>query len=137
MCKRSIVIQVMDLTGSWTNVTTIHPRWYFATDIIDMSNYLPDANDQLKVRLYFTAPHLVDYVGLDISKQDDIQIRYANLDSATHSTKGDVKALLMQNDNLYAELVPGEQIELAFTLPSNSRQARTYILYTKGHYYTI
>lgn len=79
----------------------------------------------------WTAPHRLDFVGLDTTEQDDYEVRVGNLLSATHSVQGNVKALLMQSDGTYAELLPGEQIQLEFTLPNNSKPARTYIFYTK------
>lgn len=41
------------------------------------------------------------------------------------------------NDEVYAELLPNQQIKLTFVLPNNQKTARTFILYTNGHYYTI
>lgn len=89
------------------------------------------------MRLYFTAEHKVDYVGLDLSKQAEIEIHQGNLVSAIHSALGDVKELLLENNEIYAELLPNQQIELKYTLPNKNKQARTFILYCKGHYHTI
>ncbi len=108
-----------------------------ATEIVDLFDYLPDADGELKVRLYFTGIHLIDYVGLDTTKQDDFNLHHANLVSAIHSEEGSIKTELLESDDLYAELVPGQQIELAFTLPENSEDARTFITHVEGHYYTI
>ncbi|RLI40423.1 hypothetical protein DRO59_09325 [Candidatus Bathyarchaeota archaeon] len=128
---------VLNNSNEWTTVATILPRVYWSTQIVDLSDYLPDPNGELKVRLYFTAEHKIDYVGLDTSKQAEIEIHQANLVSATHSTLGDVKDLLLENDQTYAELLPNQQITLNYTLPNNTKQARTLILYCKGHYHTI
>ena len=89
----------------------------------------------MKVRLYLTANHKIDYVGLDTSKQADISLRYATLVSAAHSIEGKVKLEISKSDDVYAELVPSEQIRLAFTLPKNLRNTKTFIIYVKGHYY--
>jgi hypothetical protein len=135
--KMSIHIQVQDSEGNWTDIATIIPRTYWATDIIDISSYLPSSNTELKVRLYFTASHKIDYIGLDTTPQASIEIRQAKLISAFHSTQGNVKPLLLENDQNYAELIPSEQIQLTFRLPNNQNQERTFILYTEGHYNTI
>lgn len=42
-----------------------------------------------------------------------------------------------ESDGVHAELVPEQQIELAFTLPENSEDTRTTIIYVKGHYYML
>jgi parallel beta-helix repeat protein len=133
----SIHVQVLNNSNEWTAVATILPRVYWSTQIVDLSDHLPDPNGELKVRLYFTAEHKVDYVGLDISKQAEIEIRQAILVSAIHSTLGDVKDLLLETDQTYAELLPNQQITLKYTLPNNTKQARTLMLYCKGHYHTI
>jgi len=136
--KMSIHIQVQDPAGNWTDIATIIPRTYWATDIIDVSSYLPSrSNTELKVRLYFTASHKIDYVGLDTTPQASVKTYEANLISAIHSTQGNVKPLLMKNDQTYAELTPGQQIQLTFLLPNNRNEERTFILYAEGHYSTI
>jgi hypothetical protein len=135
--KWTVHIQVLNDTGNWETVGIIIPRVYWATEIVDLHNYLPNPNGDLKVRLYFTARHKIDYVGLDTSCQADYELHYANLVSAVHSTQGNVKSELSESDCVYAELLPDEQIELAFTLPENSKDERTFVIYVKGHYYTI
>jgi hypothetical protein len=135
MMKWSIRIQTHNLEGEWTTVAEVHPRVNWATQIVDLSDYLPDVNEEVKVRLYFTADHKIDYVGLDLSKQADTNVRYATLVSGTHSKEGNVKLELLKNDGAYAELLPGEQIRLAFALPKNPKDARTFIIYVKGRYH--
>jgi len=138
LVKESIHIQVQDPAGNWTDIATIIPRTYWATDIIDVSSYLPScSNTELKVRLYFTASHKIDYVGLDTTPQASIEVHQALLLSAFHSTQGNVKPLLMKNDQTYAELIPGDRIQLAFRLQNNQNEERTFILYAEGHYHTI
>jgi hypothetical protein len=132
--KMSIQVQVQDSAGNWIDVATIIPRTYWATDIIDISSYLPSSNTELKVRLYFTASHKIDYVGLDTSPQATIEIQEAELLSAMHSKDGDVTTKLLYVDGVYAELLPAKQIELMFNVPADSNEKRTFILHTRGHY---
>lgn len=135
--KTCIHVQALNETGSWTDIAAIRTRVCWATEIVNLLGCLPDSNGELKVRLYFTGVHKLDYVGLDTTKQGDFTVRHANLVSATHSEKGDVKTELKESDGVYTELVPPQQIEIAFTLPSNEKEARTHIIYVKGHYHTI
>jgi hypothetical protein len=132
-----IHVQVQNEAGEWTNITTICPRVYWATEIIDLSAYLPNPNGNLKIRLYFTAPHKLDYVGLDTTPQANITIRPSLMTSAIHSEKGSVLHELRLNDEVYAELLPSQQIQLTYMAPRKASEARTFILYTNGHYYTI
>lgn len=48
-----------------------------------------------------------------------------------------MKLQLLKSDGIYAELLPGEQIQLTFTLPKNKEDTTPFILYVKGHYHTI
>jgi hypothetical protein len=41
------------------------------------------------------------------------------------------------SDNIYAELLPGQQIQFIFIASTQQSQARTFIFYAEGHYYTI
>ena len=133
----SIHIQILNSTFEWETVAVVEPRVFWATEIVDLLNHLPDANGELKVRLYFTAQHKIDYVGLDTTPQQDFQLHEAYLLSAIHSTQGNVRWRLLNNDNTYAELIPSEQIRLIFLLPNSQEQARTFIFYTNGYYKTI
>jgi len=56
-----IKVQVLNSTGEWVDVTTLYPRVYWATDIISLSNHLSNIVE-LKIRLYFTNTHKIDYV---------------------------------------------------------------------------
>jgi hypothetical protein len=131
-----INVQVLK-DGEWQTVAVIAPREYWATEAVDLSAYINVGQD-LVVRLYWTMPHRLDYVGLDTSPPDQIKITEASLIKATHSNQEDVTAKLLFNDQKYAELTPGEQINLTFVLPNKSpNKTRTFIFYTEGHYYTI
>jgi len=131
-----IYIQVADANSGWKTVAVANPRTYWSIEAFDLSPHITRGQDFL-VRLYWTAPHRLDYVGLDTTKQADYKLNHANLISATHSTQGDVESQLLYNDNLYAELIPGQQIQLTFTLPNTTKQTRTLIFYSEGRYHTI
>jgi len=135
--KSPVYVQVLNATGEWDTVAVFHTRTYWATDIINMTGYLPDSEGNLKVRLCFVSNDKIDYVGLDTTSQASIEIHQADLISAFHSTQGNVKPLLIKNDQTYAELIPGELIQLTFLLPNNQNEERAFILYTEGYYNTI
>lgn len=132
-----IHIQVLNSTGSWVDVAPISPRVYWATDIVDLSNYLSDLEENIKIRLYFTSTHKIDYVGLDTTSQANTQINYGFLLLARHSEEGFITSKLRRNDEIYAELLPNQQITLTFILSNNPNTSRTFIFYTEGRYYTI
>jgi hypothetical protein len=137
LLKCPVYIQTINATGDWNTVAVFHTRTYWATDIINMTDYLPDAEGNLKVRLCFVSNDKIDYIGLDTTPQASIEVHQAFLLSAFHSTQGNIRWRLLENDNIYAELAPDERIHLTFLLPNNQNQERTFILYTEGHYNTI
>ena len=132
-----IHVQTLNETGGWTDAATLRTRNHWSTIIVDLSDYLPNPDGTLKIRLYFTGIHKIDYVGLDTTPQADITTMQTNAVRAIHSTHGDVTLKLLLNDQVYADLLPGEQVELKFILPNNTEEARTFIIYIEGHYETI
>jgi len=102
-----------------------------------MTAYLPDPEGDLKVRLCFISNDKIDYIGLDTTPQANVKIHHATLIAAIHSTQGNVKNLLINNDQTYAELIPNQRISLFFLLPNNQNERRAFILYTEGHYNMI
>lgn len=131
-----INVQVLDDAGNWRTVEVLHPRDYWAVEAVNLTAYVP-ANGDFLVRLLWTATHRLDYVGLDTTSQDQFGLHQASPVLAIHSAYGNVLWKLLANDQVYAELVPGQQVQLAFILPSNQNQERTFILYTEGHYIKI
>lgn len=136
-CKWSVHIQILNEVERWATVAIVIPRAYWATEIVDLSDHLPDAKGNLKVRLYFTADHKIDFVGLDTSRQAAIASYEGQLISATHSTIGDVTTQLASTDEMYAQIIPDQGIVLQFTLPRPTMETRDYLIIVKGHYYRI
>jgi len=134
--KRSIRIQVLDSAENWVDVVSIIPRTYWATEIVDLSSYLPTTGES-KVRLYFTDNHKVDYIDLDITPQAQIDVQDAQLLLAYHSDGGIMTTRLLNDDDFYAELTPGQQMVLLFSTTKQSEKQRTFIIYVKGYYITI
>jgi len=132
-----IEVQILN-NSQWQTVSVIAPREYWATEAIDLSPYVT-VGQELTVRLYWTLPHRLDYVGLDTTPQDNYELHSTQLVSATHSVEGNVRQKLLENDQLYAELVPGQLIQLTFSMSNSQRQnqKRTFILFTEGHYVEI
>jgi len=109
---------------------------YWATEIVNLSTCLP-STAEFKVRLYFTDSHKVDFVGLDTTAQEEIDIEEALLLLAYHSDDGVVTTKLRVDDDVYAELTPGQQITLVFAATTQTVEQRTFIIYVKGYYITL
>lgn len=131
-----IEVQIPSESGGWQTVEVLHPRDYWAVEAVNLATYVPEEGSFI-VRLLWTAPHRLDYVGLDTTPQDDFTLHHAVLTSATHSTEGNVLPKLLLKDDNYAELLPNQQLQLTFWLPNNQDEERTFILYAEGHYTAI
>ena len=62
------------------------------------------------------------------------KIDYLDITKAVHSNIDDVKELLIDKDNLTAEILPGEKILLSFKSKSSSDKKKRYALKTVGKY---
>jgi subtilisin family serine protease len=137
--KWSIYVQVRNTSMLWETVAIVLPRVYWSTEIVDLSSWLPDPDGDLKVKLIFTTRHGVDFAGLDTTPQEDYTLHEGNLLWAIHSEQGFVGWKLRSEDQVYAELLPGQTIRLKFYLvpQDDPEDERTFILYCKGRYFTI
>jgi hypothetical protein len=132
-----IEVQVPDGASGWQTVAVLHPRDYWGMEAVNMTAFLPAEGDFI-VRLLWTAPHRLDYVGLDTTGSENFTATTAQLVYAFHSSEGNVLSELSSSDDSYAELVPGQQILLAFSLPNTEAgKTRTFIFHSEGHYFTI
>lgn len=132
-----INVQVSDANGNWQTVAVLHPRNFWSIEAVNLASYVPQKGD-LVVRLLWTAPHRLDFAGLDTSPALKASIRTASSIKAVHSTQGDVTESLLFNDNVYAELTYGQQITASFVLPNKAPETqRSFMLYTEGFYYLI
>lgn len=130
-------IEVQTLNDSiWRTIATIAPRENWAVDAVNLSPYIVTGQN-LTIRLFWTLPHRLDFVGLDTSQPDSYESHLATLVSAVHSTQGNALSVLLQNDQVYSELVSGQRIQLLFVLPRTRCEKRTFILYSEGHYVHI
>lgn len=134
--KDCIQVQVVN-DSEWQTVATLSPRDNWAFDALNVSQYI-DAEQNFTIRLLWTSPHNLDYVALDMTPQEPIDEHTAVLLLANHSTQGNVRRRLLSDDQFYAELSLGEEIQLVFVLPNKPEERqRTFILLTNGHYETI
>jgi hypothetical protein len=131
-----INIQIPDSNGSWQTVDVLHPRSYWGMEAVNMKPYLStDRNSS--VRLYWTAPHRLDYVGLDTSEESPTQVTSVTPILAIHSSLGIVTPKLLYDDENCVELTNGQQVTMTFVLPKQQADCRDFIFFSNGYYYLI
>ena len=133
-----IHVQALNETGEWMDVAKVRTRNRWSTIIVDLANYLPNPDGSLKIRLCMAGVHRIDFVGLDTTMNEKYAAREATLFYAEHSGSGRVTLKLLKSDDIYAELVPGEQIRFYFISPNKpADKNRSFIIQVEGHYYDI
>ena len=133
-----IHVQTLNETGEWEDAAILRTRNRWSTIIVDLADYLPNPEGTVKIRLYMTGVHKIDFVGLDTTVEQEYTITEATLFYAEHSESGKVTLKLLKSDDKYAELLPGEQIRLYFILPNKpADKNRSFIIQIEGHYYAI
>lgn len=128
--------------GQWLEAGMIFPRERWAHEIISLDHVLPEeyGSTLLRIRLRWTANHKVDFVGLDTKPVLGFQTYELPLAAALHSVHGDVFDRLQYPDDVYAELLPGEELYLYFyQLDSKDTKGRSicYAILVEGRYYTL
>lgn len=132
--KFSIFIQIQNDIGVWQTVAVVYPRMNWSTIAVDLSDNIINSETELKIRLYFTANHKIDFIGLDTSEQEEFKVHVGKLVSATHSKEGEVTKMLRKADEKYVELIPGQWIKLDYMFPQKVKDTRSFIIYAVGHY---
>lgn len=132
--KMSLYVQVRIASGDWATVEVVVPRVYWSIDIVDLKQYLPDPFGELKVRIYFTAQHRIDFAGLDTTLQAPVDIHTSRLVNAHHSVEGLVTLQLLLSDDIRAEILPQESIILSFEPSAQTKANRDLIIIVEGYY---
>lgn len=134
--KQSLWVQIPDDSGNWRTISELHPRNEWSMEIVDIAQYIPDGNDVV-MRLLATGRHIIDYVGIDTSRQAELVAQPAMLIRANHSHYGDVTSEITVDDGIYAQILSGQNqnIILDFEIPSlDDDDERDFLFLVDGHY---
>jgi len=132
----SINLYILSATGNWIYIESIHPRALWSFHGVDLSPYrelLPSEN--ITIKMFFTADHKIDFVGLDTAPTPNYEIRELSLAKAWHSRLKDVTRRLKHNKKPVI-IIPGDELYLEFNNNrfENLTHTTTYILKVKGWY---
>lgn len=132
----SLVVEVPDTNGGWRRVSAdIHPHALWDAWAIDLTDALPDRSGPVTVRIRWTDFHKIDFVGIDATSQDGLQVRSLAPATARHSRSGDVADLLAAIDDRPVQTVEGDTITLRFPADDLAPDGtRTFLLQSTGFY---
>jgi len=120
--------QFKDGDGEWKTQLTISPHLLWATNVIDLSQWLPDADGDYKMRFYFTQPHRIDYLALDTSEEVPVKVEKLIPTQANHSKAGDVLSLILESDDRRAVTngYDGDEMLLEFPYHPRTREDQDF-----------
>lgn len=128
-----LTVEVLSDTG-WILAGKIYPRAYPGKTLVEFTPYIK-AGQELKVKLSWEKRYKANQLAYYDFDTTGFAIDRIPLSSANHSAAGDVTSKLIQEDNAYAELLPGEKIDLYFPCLSLSpEKRRDFVLISKGYY---
>lgn len=136
--KFSIFVDLLTIDG-WQEVGVIVPRIKWAHEILRLDEYvgmIPKKN-VVDIRLRWTSTHKLDFIGIDTKKSPEYDITNLSLISAWHNIHGDVLDLMQHSDDLYAELLPGEDLFIAFEGLEFRARHVDFVFVVEGKYYSL
>lgn len=104
-------------TGSYTTISLIAPREYWATYALPLSGFLPAGSQSVVVRLVWQGDHAVSWLALGTASQA-LALSYQTLVSATTTQGVNVTSQLRYTDNVSAVLSPGSAVDLCYAVGS-------------------
>lgn len=130
------------IDGEYREIDVLHTRNEFYPEVVDLTAYLHHLDsDPIKIKLDFTAPHKICFIGLDTSMPISVKEEKRQIIYAEHSKLGDVTDILKSDNDKLVRLYPGESIDLRFPAPSLQDRTNTsklsYVLVSKGYYVPI
>ena len=138
--KCSIHIQTMSELGEWQDFSSIPARLNDVVDVVDITGLRDVINSGLQLRLLITGTHIIDFIGLDISTEDDFDVEYVHPTYVAYSNSTDssnMASRLASSDKNYVTLSPRQTIELSFPFIVEEKAYRAVAFLGFGHYYTL
>ncbi len=131
--KQSIHVQMQNEMGEWYTIEEVHPRASnFNNEIVNLQNQI-EFGQSLRIRLFWTDKHYLDFVGIDTSAPAPVRIKTLSITSAIDIDDNNITSLLLTDDGQYSELIPSESIFLNFPITPQIG-FRDFVLYVNGYY---
>ncbi|MCK4352117.1 T9SS type A sorting domain-containing protein [candidate division WOR-3 bacterium] len=121
--------------GEYEYIGSVVPREHWSTEAIALA--LSGEDTTTKVKITWHAPHKLDYIGLGRISAAEYFVKPCPLTVAVHSRDGSVKQKLLNDDEKYAELIPGDTIKIEFAITGTKPGwVRDFIFVSNGYYTT-
>ncbi len=132
----AVVVQSL-IGGVWTEVGRMFPRFEWDVCAFDVSSFGIAPGAPVKIRLFSISHDLkysnIDYVAMETGPEPAKTVSIAPLTGATYSSSS-VFDKLNVADNLYANLKPGNHMNLEFAVPGQAASTRSFVFVSEGYY---
>jgi len=130
-------IQTQNEAGEWETRIWFSPHEFWATNVFDITDLLPDGDGEYKLRFYFTDTHSIDYIAIDTSEEVATTVNI--LDAVYADLDGDVLPLVADSDDNYVVMTQGDELFLKFPYQPMSYGSdfnRDFVFISEGYYQT-
>ncbi len=120
----------------WEYVTSVFPRNNFSQiPIVSLSEFIDD-EEALALRLIWFADHNLKTIRI-VQPEDELIVETTSpLVLAIHSQLGNVKQELLNEDEEYAEVIPGDTLRLEFAVTGQTPGCMRDFVFVSNGYYT-
>jgi hypothetical protein len=119
----------------WEMHWVFSPHELWATNVFDVTDILPDANGEYKLRFFFTNTHKIDFIGIDTTPEIDMEVH--ELAPVYANTGKDRLSLVSATDGNYVIMHKGDELFLKFPYqPASDRSdyMRNFVFVSRGYY---
>ncbi len=134
--KRGYPVSVeVEREDGWEYITSIFPRENFSTTAVAPLSEFTEDGDGFTIRLVWFADHNIKTIRIVQIEEVSIEDKKASLTSAIHSRLGNVKQALLNEDEQYADVLPGDTIRLEFAVTDQiPGWGRSFVFLSNGYY---
>src|SRR5574341_405438 len=134
--NNSMVVELEDSEGHWHTLGTLAPRANADKASLVLGSADIPLGEQFRVKISWTLDYQADWLGFYLPTEQTWYQEDLGLQSAVHSTKGDISAKMATADGNSTKLVPGESINLKFPVSSSKPEGmvRDFVFKSVGYY---
>lgn len=142
----SFAIEYKDRAGTYSKVTVTEARaWKYNTEIIEIPRDGITLGGELELRIRSSKRHVLGFIGMsqkvDSLSNKNYQEELLPLIAARHNRLGkDVSGDLKSREGSYVHTIPGDTIDLEFSVPEGSisgENKETYLIQSSGFYTSL
>ncbi len=135
----NLIVEIQDIYGTWHKLGEVPPRFYPERSFSILQVEDVELAEEFDVKIswdsYYSADELKYYI---LSTEEPVSV-WSRPVSAVYLGSRETLKELLDTDEEYATLMPGQTIELSFPVTSNIQpdMVRDFVLQTTGYYISL